>query len=156
MIWGLAINFASPVSTKKKFMENILKQTILTILLATIAFIGAAHAQTKTAAATEGCDEYAKADAELNKVYAEVLREYAGEKTFVAKLKQAQRAWLAFTDAHLASLYPNGAAAYGTVNRACRCQVKTDFTRERIKQLRQWLDGTPEGDVCGGSIKRTD
>ena len=137
-------------------MKNILKQTILTILLATIAFIGAAHAQTKQAAASEECGEYAKVDAELNKVYAEVLREYAGDKTFVAKFKQAQRSWLAFTDAHLASLYPNGASAYGSVNRTCRCQVKTDFTRERIKQLRQWLDGTPEGDVCGGSIKRTD
>ncbi len=137
-------------------MENILKQTILTILLATIAFIGAAHAQTKQAAASEECDEYAKVDAELNKVYAEVLREYASDKTFVAKLRQAQRAWLAFTDTHLASLYPNGAAAYGSVNRACRCQVKTDFTRERIKQLRQWLDGTPEGDVCAGSVKIKD
>ncbi len=79
-------------------------------MLATIAFIGAAHAQTKTTAG-EGCDEYAKADAELNKVYTDVLREYAKDKTFVAKFRQAQRAWLAFTDAHLESLYPNGAAA---------------------------------------------
>jgi len=137
-------------------MKNILKQTILTTLLATIALVGAARAQTKTAAATEGCDEYAKVDAELNKVYTDVLREYAKDKTFIAKLKQSQRVWLAFTDAHLESLYPNGAAAYGNVNRTCRCAVKTDLTRERIEQLRQWLDGTPEGDVCGGSIKRKD
>ncbi len=137
-------------------MKNILKQTILTTLLATIALVGASHAQTKTAAATEGCDEYAKADAELNKVYTDVLREYAKDKTFIAKFKQAQRAWLAFADAHLESLYPNGAAAYGSVNRTCRCAVKTDLTRERIEQLQQWLDGTPEGDVCGGSIKRKD
>lgn len=116
-----------------------------------MAFIGAANAQT-----SEGCEGFAKVDAELNRVYADVLREYAKDRLFVAKFKRAQRAWLAFADSHLESLFPKGPAAYGTVNRTCRCSVKTDLTRERIRQLQMWLEGTPEGDVCGGSIKRKD
>ncbi len=132
-------------------MRNVLNRTILIALFSFFAFIGAAHAQK---ASSEGCDDYAKADAELNKVYAKVLREYAKDKVFVAKLRTAQRAWISFTTAHLASLYPNAAATYGSVNRSCRCQVLADLTRERILQLQKWLDGAEEGEVCAGSIKR--
>ena len=132
-------------------MKNILNRITLIALLSVVTFIGAAHAQK---ASSGECDDHAKADVELNKVYAKVLNEYAMDKVFIAKLRTAQRSWIAFTTAHLASLYPNDAATYGSVNRTCRCQVLADLTRQRTTQLQKWLDGAEEGEVCAGSIKR--
>ena len=67
---------------------------------------------------------------------------------------QMLNTWIAFTTAHLASLYPNAAATYGSVNRSCRCQVLADLTLRRTTELQKWLDGAEEGEVCAGSIKR--
>ena len=94
----------------------------------------------------------------MNAVYRQVLNKYKGDTLFVAKLKAAQRAWIAFRDAHLESLYPeaNKLQAYGSVNPVCRCGGLTELTAERAKQLKQWLNGAEEGDVCSGSVKIKD
>ena len=42
----------------------------------------------------------------MNRVYKQVQAEYKSETTFIKKLGAAQRAWLAFRDAHLEALYP--------------------------------------------------
>ncbi|MGB7330433.1 MAG: lysozyme inhibitor LprI family protein, partial [Terriglobales bacterium] len=84
-----------------------------------------------------------------------ILKEYADDQQFIAKLKTAQKAWLAFRDAELEALYPkdNKQAEYGTVYPMCHCSELQFLTEERTKQLNRWLDGTREGDVCAGSIK---
>ncbi len=128
-----------------------MKKRILSSALLILISVSAGFAQK---ASSKGCDDYAKADAELNKVYAKVLSEYAKDKVFVARLRTAQRTWIAFTTAHLDSLYPNAAATYGSVNLSCRCQALSDLTRECALQLQKWLDGAEEGEVCAGSIKR--
>ena len=136
-------------------MKTLSYKLILAILIFSICATGANKTQASQSIADESCDEYVKVDAELNQVYKQILSEYSADKQFIIKLKQAQRAWLAFTAAHLAALYPDPkAGAYGSVNRTCLCIVKTDLTRERIAQLREWLKGTEEGDVCAGSIRR--
>jgi uncharacterized protein YecT (DUF1311 family) len=96
--------------------------------------------------------EYDKADAELNQVYTRILRENRGETAFVAKMRAAQRAWVAFRDAHLEALYPKP-GSYGTIYPLCRFQTLTELTKERIKQLREWVDGVDETDSCSGSRK---
>jgi uncharacterized protein YecT (DUF1311 family) len=103
----------------------------------------------------KACAAHRKADAEMNKVYQRILSENRSDKLFVQKMRAAQRAWLAFRDAHLEALYPavDKRAAYGTVNPMCQCMELETMTNERIKVLRQWIDGIEEGDVCGGSIK---
>jgi uncharacterized protein YecT (DUF1311 family) len=103
----------------------------------------------------EACAKYEKADAEMNAVYRQVLSKHKQDSLFVAKFKTAQRAWIAFRDAHLESLYPepNKLQAYGSVNPVCRCFVLADLTAERTKQLKQWLNGAEEGDVCSGSVR---
>ncbi|EDN69294.1 conserved hypothetical protein [Beggiatoa sp. PS] len=37
----------------------------------------------------------------------------------------------------------------------CYALAKTDLTRTRIKEMKKWLSGIPEGDVCAGSIKHS-
>ena len=114
-----------------------------------------ASAQTQTEMNDSACAKYKKADAEMNAVYQQVLNKYKNETQFVSKFKAAQRAWIAFRDAHLESLYPepNKLQAHGSVNPVCRCSVLTELTAERTKQLKQWLNGAEEGDVCSGSVR---
>lgn len=101
------------------------------------------------------CGEFKKADTELNRTYKKIMSEYKDDKTFLEKMKKAQRAWLTYRDAHIESVYPveDKAAEYGSVYGTCYCSTKKDLTDQRTKMLKQWLAGTREGDVCSGSIK---
>jgi uncharacterized protein YecT (DUF1311 family) len=101
----------------------------------------------------QACDEYKKVDAEMNRVYQTVVKDYAGDRTFIASLRKAQLAWISYRDAHLDSLYPGDASQYGSVNTMCRCNQLAELTEERTKKLKQWADGIEEGDVCAGSVK---
>jgi uncharacterized protein YecT (DUF1311 family) len=105
----------------------------------------------------KACSDYKKADAEMNSIYRKVLAENKKDRLFVQKMRAAQRAWVAFRDAHLESLYPatDKRAAYGSVHPMCHCMELQTLTDERAKVLKVWLDGVgeSEGDVCAGSIK---
>ncbi|HAI46380.1 MAG TPA: DUF1311 domain-containing protein [Stenotrophomonas sp.] len=90
------------------------------------------------------------ADAELNRVYARVLAANAGDTAFVTRFKAAQRAWVAFRDAQIAARFPDPQNA-GSVLPMCQSSEYEQLTRARVAQLKQWLDGTEEGDVCAGS-----
>jgi len=130
------------------------KSIILIVIGGLFQFTGATP-QTQSQMNQNTCKQYERADAELNNVYKQVLSEYAKDTEFIEKLKAAQRAWVAFRDAHLESIYPakDKLAEYGSVYETCRCQVLTDLTKQRTEMLRQWLRGVKEGDVCSGSIK---
>lgn len=95
------------------------------------------------------------ADQELNKVYQDVLRKHAKDTAFVAKLKAAQRAWIAYRDAELAARFPaaDNSAAYGSSYPMCADTALEAMARQRTEELRQWLEGAQEGDVCAGSYR---
>lgn len=116
----------------------------------------ACMAKARTTAEMNACagNDLAAADRELNAVYKQVLRKHADDKVFIGKLRTAQRAWITFRDAELAARYPDShpQAAYGLAYTMCVVDLKSQLTRARTKQLRMWLDGIPEGDVCTGSL----
>jgi uncharacterized protein YecT (DUF1311 family) len=103
----------------------------------------------------KACAAYKQADAEMNKVYRRILSENSSDRLFVQKMRAAQRAWVIFRDAHLASIYPavDKRGAYGSINPMCQCMELEKITDERLHVLQQWVTGIEEGDVCGGSIK---
>ena len=127
-------------------------------LLLPVLFSLAVAAQSQVELDRQACDEHKKADAELNRVYQQVLAEYKTDAIFIAKLRGAQRAWITYRDAQLAALYPAPVPqrAYGSVFRMCYCQAKTELTLERTEVLRRWIMGLEAGDVCSGSIKIRD
>lgn len=65
-------------------------------------------AQTQSAMNQDACAQYKQADQALNAAYNKILKDYAKDPQFLAKLKQAQRAWIAFRDAQLEARFPQG------------------------------------------------
>jgi uncharacterized protein YecT (DUF1311 family) len=142
------------MNTGLNFMKNwIVKILMFSALL--FAFSDFTLAQSQLEMNQDACDKYNKSDAELNKAYQQILKEYKSDALFIRKLKNAQRAWVAYRDAHISSVYPavNTQNEYGSVYPACRCIKLTEITQERTRELQQWIDRTEEGDVCSGSVK---
>lgn len=127
-----------------------MKQLSFTMLL--LMLISCSFAQTQLEMNMQAKEEFLKADKELNKVYQQILSDYKSDLAFIKNLKAAQKLWVKFRDAEVAMRYPERPAGhYGTMLPLCYSGFKTQLTNDRIKTLRQWLDGI-EGDDCGGSI----
>jgi uncharacterized protein YecT (DUF1311 family) len=134
-------------------MKLVTLMTAIVVTLACNTSIGAAG-QSQSEMNQEACGKYKKADVELNRIYQQILRDYAADKNFIQKARLAQRAWVAFRDAHVNSIYPDRSPqAYGSVNPMCRCAILERLTNDRIEMLSEWTDRAPEGDVCVGSRK---
>jgi uncharacterized protein YecT (DUF1311 family) len=87
-------------------------------------------------------DEDARsANVELNHVYQDLLSKTKGDANAEKKLREAQRAWIAFRDAQLGALYPaeDKQREYGSIYPMCYAKVATAMTKERIVQLRRML-----------------
>ncbi len=98
--------------------------------------------------------KYAAADKELNRVYQKILTEYKTDTTFIKNLKITQRIWMQFRDAEIKMKYPDRPDGYyGSIAPMCWSIYLTQLTTTRTKTLQEWLKGTEEGDVCGGSQK---
>lgn len=84
--------------------------------------------------------EYQKADQQLNLVYKQVLAPLNKEQT--EKLREAQRAWIAFRDANcIAQAFDyQGGSIYPTIYNGCL----TEVTKTRIRELNQVYLSAPE------------
>lgn len=111
------------------------------------------YAQTQAQMSAQAYADYHKIDKELNQVYQKILKEYAAQPVFIKNFKSAQRLWVQLRDAELAAKYPQSGKIYGSIEPMCRAVYLSDLTTERIKFLKVWLDGIPEGDACAGSVK---
>ncbi|MGY3040437.1 uncharacterized protein YecT (DUF1311 family) [Rhodanobacter sp. TND4EL1] len=105
--------------------------------------------------------EFGRADAELNRVWKAIQARYDDQPKFLAQLKKAQQAWLVFRDAEMAAKFPlapgeRANVQYGSVFPMCESGFKARLTTQRVAQLKVWLDGVEEGDVCSGSVKLKD
>ncbi len=112
---------------------------------------GPAKGESQSEMNEQACEKFKKADSKLNAVYTQVLEKHKDDAAFLSKFKKAQRAWLAFRDAHLEAIYPaKDKNEYGSVFGMCNCMELTALTDERTDDLSRWLN-TEEGDVCAGT-----
>ncbi len=86
-------------------------------------------------------EDYAKADAELNAVWHELLRSHDADPVAVRRLRVAQRAWITFRDAEVAARLPvpdgeNPNVVHGSMYGMLYDSVLSQLTRERTAQLR--------------------
>ena len=123
--------------------------TILFILISLIGFT-----QTQYELNVQYSESYKKVDKKLNETYKAILSEYKSDTVFIKNLKASQRIWIMFRDAELKVKYPEREQGfYGSVFPMCVSNYLEKLTQERIKTLKEWIDGIEEGDVCKGSIK---
>jgi uncharacterized protein YecT (DUF1311 family) len=99
-----------------------------------------------------------EADKELNRVYNAIKKVYQDDPKFLNALKKSQLAWLKFRDAEYETRYPgkDKQGTYGTTYSMCIDIVDANITIQRVIELKRWLRGVREGDVCAGSVKRPD
>lgn len=110
--------------------------------------------QTQLEINTEANTEYQKADKELNSTYKKILKEYSTDLGFIKNLKIAQNIWIKFRDAEVNMKYPQREPGYyGSIQPTCWSMYMAELTKKRIKELKIWLTGIPEGDACSGSVK---
>src|SRR6266436_3682034 len=88
------------------------------------------HAQTQASMNAHARTEFVKANAELNKTYETLLAKLpdVGRKQ---KLKESQRAWLAFSDAEAGFVADQGRA--GSMAATIRHETMTELTQPRTK-----------------------
>lgn len=123
---------------------------VISLIVSVLSF-----AQTQTEMNIDSYKQYLKIDKELNVVYQKILKKYSANKLFLEKLKFAQNLWIKFRDAEVEAKFPaeDKKYEYGSVFPVCYNSFMEDLTRKRILELKKWLDGYDDGDVCNGSIK---
>lgn len=128
-----------------------MKKIILVSFLGVMFF--SLFGQTQVELNNKAKSEYEKTDKELNQVYQKILQDYKSDTVFVKSMKEAQRQWIKFRDTQVKMKYPPYKDADESVLPMCRNYYLKELTTNRIKELKQWIDGVEEGDVCSGSIK---
>jgi uncharacterized protein YecT (DUF1311 family) len=106
--------------------------------------------QATTQQAMNSCasQDWQRADAELNRVYRQVVAAYSSTKDQQEKIVKAQRAWTTFRDAEVDAWYPESERPNrGSIFPMCRGQMLAQLTEERTRELRGMLKHS-EGDVC--------
>lgn len=91
--------------------------------------------------------EFNSQDSQLNSTYQALLQKYSKNPKALEKLRAAQRAWVSYRDAHVASLY-EWSDAQGSVTPMCISMALSSLTHERLKLLKDMLN-PEDGDVCG-------
>ncbi len=141
-----------PASSKRPILYRM--KPIL-LLLACSLFSIRSFGQSQGQLNQDADAAYRKADQELNRVYQQILKEYRTKTAFLQSLKTAQQRWIQFRDAEMKARYPatNSLVEYGSFFPVCYSNGLEELTKARTKQLRLWLTGIPEGDMCNGSVK---
>lgn len=128
----------------------------ITIIIISILFhVLNGYCQTQQVLNDYAMSKYQLTDNELNQLYQKVMHEYKSDTIFIKSMKEAQRQWLKFRDSQLRMKYPPYPDNEESSLPMCRYYYLTGLTSNRIIELRQWLDGVTEGDVCSGSIKQS-
>ncbi|HXZ27994.1 MAG TPA: lysozyme inhibitor LprI family protein [Terriglobales bacterium] len=86
-------------------------------------------------------EEAARVDAELNQVYAQLLKAAKDDPDAVAKIKAAEKAWVVYRDAYLEAMYPakDKQAEYGSEYLMEVSLLTAKLTRRQIEALKGLL-----------------
>lgn len=99
--------------------------------------------KTKTQAGMNACanQEATRVDAELNSVYAKLLSKAASETEAAAKIKVAERAWIAYRDAYINAMYPakDKQAEYGSVYPMEVDLLRAKLTEQHVAALKDLM-----------------
>ena len=85
--------------------------------------------------------EAARVDGELNNVYRKLLSRVASQPKAVAKIKLAERAWVAYRDAYMDAMYPakDKQAEYGSIYPMEADLLRAKLTQRQVTALKELL-----------------
>jgi len=92
-----------------------------------------ANAQSQAEMNRQAAKDFEKADAQLNSTYAALMAKLPDAES-QGKLKESQRAWIAFRDAEAA--FAADEFRGGSMAPTLRYATMTELTQQRIKQLK--------------------
>jgi uncharacterized protein YecT (DUF1311 family) len=130
-------------------MKNLFTTTAAALLIASSAFPGTVRSQTQHEMNADAFATLQRAETELTEVYQKALRYAENDPTLKQNLRQAQRAWIVFRDAHLEAIFP--AKKRYSARPMAAALVQTELTAARIEQLKGWAEGMEEGDLTAGT-----
>ena len=111
------------------------------------------QAQTQLEVNMESAKAEKEADVELNKVYKQILTDYAEDTLFIKNLKASQRIWINFRDVEVKMKYPEREEGYyGSMYPMCVSDYRVGLIRQRTAKLKEWLQPMEDGDGCEGSV----
>jgi uncharacterized protein YecT (DUF1311 family) len=86
-------------------------------------------------------DEAARVDAKLKTTYRAILARVASQPEPLAKIKAAQRAWIAYRDAYIEATYPakDKAIEYGSIYPLDVNLLRAKLTRRQVAALEDML-----------------
>lgn len=88
-------------------------------------------------------DDFVNADKALNETYQALIQKGSGDGSFVSKLRQSQKAWLAFRDADIEAQFAcnedNERICWGSMYPMSLLSRKAQLTYTRTKQLQEIL-----------------
>lgn len=103
----------------------------------------ACNEKAKTQMEMNACasEEAARVDAQLNEVYRKVLAEAGKQVEAVAKIKTAERAWIAYRDAYMDAMYPakDKQAEYGSIYPMDADLLRAKLTQRQVTALKELL-----------------
>jgi uncharacterized protein YecT (DUF1311 family) len=110
----------------------------------------ACNEKAKAQAEMNACasEEAARVDAELNEVYRKLLSQTANQPEATAKIKAAERAWIAYRDAYMDAMYPakNKQAEYGSIYPMEADLLRAKVTERQVTALTEVRRGSAE--IC--------
>jgi uncharacterized protein YecT (DUF1311 family) len=138
----------------KTFLKFVLAILFVSLLIVPCAV----HCQDQMQMNDDAAQRLDLVDKRLNVAFQQVLKKYAANADFIAKLRKAEQNWIVYRDAYLGSIFPHYAAPlneadssyYGSVFPMCRSIWLATITDARTKQLKEFLAG-PKATLAGQS-----
>src|SRR5579862_9997624 len=117
---------------------------------------GKANTQTEMTACAG--DEAARVDAKLNTTYRALLARVTSQPEALAKIKAAEKAWIAYRDAYIEATYPakDKATEYGSIYPLEVTLLRAKLTQRQVAALEDMLQHyTPKLGRLGGVLENS-
>jgi uncharacterized protein YecT (DUF1311 family) len=93
-----------------------------------------------------------RAQDELDRLEKKILLKYESDTLFVENFRISQSVWVKFREAEMNMMYPDYPVWHGSGEPMCEYNYRAWLTNMRIDNLKKWIVGAEQGDMCSGSI----
>ncbi len=120
----------------RNYLTNVALVKCAALLILVFIPVAHIHAQTQAEMNAQARKDFERVDAELNSTYAALVAKLPDAES-KRKLKESQRAWIAFRDAEAA--FAADQARGGSMAPTIRYGTMTELTQQRLSQLKTRL-----------------